>query len=94
MNTIAQFVSRLKSDKLFKALSDPIWQTHKLGDKYSMTNIGGADGGIWSIAYYPLFGTFRQGQWVEYNEPRALIERPINNGIDLREIPIHFLKRI
>lgn len=79
---------------LKEALSDDKWISHSIGDQYHMINVGGKDGGIWKIAYYPLFGTYKSGVWVEHPEPRALIERPIDGGIDLREMPLMYLTRI
>ena len=82
-------------DKVIEALNHGLWKNHKCGDLYSMKNQDGSDGGIWRITYYPLFGTYRQEKWMSFNEPRALIERPFkNNGIDFREIPLRYLKKI
>lgn len=72
---------------LNKALSHPLYVCHKIGDKYTM------DGKpeLWGIAYYPLFHDDRTGK--EYDEPRALIERPIQNGTDFREMPLRYLTK-
>ncbi len=73
---------------LDEALDNPLWKSHRIGNIYSMRN---RDGGIsegWKIAYYPLFESHK-GE--KYNEPRVLIERPMQNGIDFREVPIRFL---
>jgi len=80
--------------KLYKALNNPLWKSHKIGDVYSMQNRDGSLSKGWKIAYYPLFGTYKNEQWIEFNEPRALIERPIKNGIDFREVPVRFLIKI
>ena len=45
----------------------------------------------WKIAYYPIFENGKTGE--KYEEPRALIERPMNEGIDFREIPLRYLTR-
>ncbi len=63
----------------------------ELGATYTMDN----KPDLWKIAYYPLTGTYRDGKWMEFNEPRALIEKPIKGGIDFREMPLRYLtKRI
>ena len=69
------------------ALEDPVYKAHKVGNSYSMKG----DKDLWKIAYYPLFGTYKNGNWVEFESPKALVEKPIPNGTDLREIPLHFL---
>ena len=45
----------------------------------------------WKIAYYPLTECGKTGE--VYEEPRALIEKPIQGGIDLREIPLRYLNK-
>lgn len=73
---------------LNKALNNPIWKNHKIGDEYTM------DGKPtkWKIAYYPIF---QNGKTQEvYREPRALIETPIIGGIDFREVPLRYLEII
>jgi hypothetical protein len=78
-------------DKLIKALNNPIWLSHRIGNTYTMD---GKD--VWKIAYYPIFEDGKTGK--EYSEPRALIERPAVfkgvEGIDFREIPLRYLKKI
>ncbi len=80
--------------RLLQALSDPVWKDHKIGNEYTMAK----DSGIWKIAYYPLFGTYEgetdNKKWVEFQEPRALVEKPIKGGIDLREVPLRYLTKI
>lgn len=86
---------------LKKALEDLIWKDHKIGDTYSMVNVGGKkDDGNWKIAYYPLDGTYKGEDdkkiWIEFDEPRALIEKPMKageskEGSDLREMPLRYL---
>lgn len=46
---------------------------------------------LWKIAYYPLLECGKTGE--VYNEPRALIERPIKGGTDFREVPLRYLSR-
>lgn len=77
---------------LQKALDDPIWKNHTVGDTYTMD--GKPD--LWKIAYYPLFGTYKGPEeervWEEFDHPRALVEKPMKNGgIDFREIPLFYL---
>ena len=72
------------------ALSDPLWVSHKIGDRYTM------DGkGHWTLTYYPLLGCGKTGE--VYDEARALVECPKNfNGVmgfDLREVPLRYLSR-
>lgn len=82
---------------LEEALSDPKWQDHKVGDTYRMVNTNGKIDDGWKIAYYPLFGTYKGDgevkEWVDFTEPRALIERPMKDGIDFREVPIRYLEK-
>jgi hypothetical protein len=74
--------------KLTDALNNPIWLEHRIGDKYTM------DGkpAIWKIAYYPILEDNKTKD--VYEEPRALIEKPIEGGIDFREIPLRYLTKI
>jgi hypothetical protein len=72
---------------LTQALNNPIWQTHKIGQVYKMD---ASDG--WKIAYYPIFENGKTGE--VYNEPRALIERPIIGGTDFREVPLRYLSHV
>ncbi|MBK7362758.1 MAG: hypothetical protein IPJ01_10720 [Micavibrio sp.] len=78
---------------LQKALSDNIWKEHKIGDTYIMD--GKPD--LWKIAYYPIFCGGKNGE--VYEEPRALVEKPILGhldmqiGIDFREVPMRYLTK-
>ena len=60
---------------------------HQLGNVYTM------DGNpeLWKIAYYPINENGKTGE--QYNEPRALIEKPIKNGTDFREVPLRYLTK-
>ena len=70
---------------LKEALDNPLWKAHKVGNLYLM------DGkGEWKIAYYPIFECGKTKE--VYREPRALVEMPIKNGIDFREVPLRYLK--
>ena len=72
-------------DKLKEALNNSLWENHKIGNLYTM------DGkGDWKIAYYPIFECGKTGEL--YEEPRAVIEQPMKGGIDLREVPLRYLK--
>jgi rubredoxin len=73
------------SNRLKEALNHPKWLNHKIGDTYTMD--GKPD--LWKIAYYPIFECGKTGE--VYNEPRALVERPIKGGTDFREIPLRYL---
>lgn len=91
------------SEELKKALEAPLWKEHKPGDRYTMDG----KAALWKITYYPLFGTFnnvkdRDGntlevKWVDFEEPRALVETPAvfegGSGTDLREVPLRYLKK-
>jgi hypothetical protein len=72
---------------LHQALNNPIWQNHKIGQVYKMDASSG-----WKIAYYPIFENGKTGE--VYNEPRALIERPIPGGTDFREVPLRYLSYV
>jgi hypothetical protein len=72
---------------LQSALSDPKWIDHKIGDEYSMDGVKG-----WRIAYYPIIEDGKTGE--KYQEPRALVERPMKIGIDFREVPLRYLNKV
>ena len=69
------------------ALNHPLYVVHKVGDTYTMD--GKPD--LWKIAYYPLFHDGKTGE--EYLEPRALVEKPIKDGTDFREMPLRYLTK-
>ena len=78
-----------------------IWADHKIGQLYSMVNRDGNHSGEWKMVYYPLEGTWEGSgvdkKWLEFDEPRALIEQPMNKrqGVtDFREVPLRYLKKI
>ena len=75
----------MDKERLKIALDEPKWKSHKIGDNYTM------DGKpeLWKIAYYPIFECGKTGD--VYEEPRALIEKPIKGGTDFREIPLRYL---
>jgi len=74
--------------KLQQALSDTGWKSHKIGDQYLMKG----DNDKWKIAYYPLLANSKSQE--EYDEPRALVEKPIAGGTDFREVPLRYLTKI
>lgn len=74
---------------LQEALQNGIWQQHKIGDEYFLINKGGGKDAGWKIAYYPIMEDGKTGE--VYKEPRALIEKPMKDGIDFREMPLRFL---
>lgn len=79
---------------LQSALQHPTWINHSINDTYLLINKGGIkDTGIWKISYYPLFGTYKENVWIEFNEPKALIEKPIFGGTDFREVPLRYLEK-
>lgn len=80
--------------KLEISLENPLWVDHKIGDHYSMD--GKSD--KWKIAYYPIFECGKTQE--VYDEPRALIEKPIHGGkfneiigTDFREVPLRYLTK-
>ena len=79
--------------ELQEALNNPKWVQHQIGDTYLMINRGGDKSDGWKIAYYPLFGTYKNGEYVEFNEPRVLIERPMEGGTDFREVAFRYLNK-
>lgn len=78
----------MKEQKLTEALQHPLFLSHKIGDGYMMD--GKPD--QWKIAYYPIFEDGKSGE--QYEEARALVERPIPGGTDFREIPLRYLTRV
>lgn len=78
-------------NKLQKALAADIWVNHKIGTEYQMD--GKPD--KWKIAYYPIFADGKTNE--VYDEPRALVEKPILGkfdepiGTDFREVPLRYL---
>jgi hypothetical protein len=96
---IAQGYDRAGRDGLFPpkpklpkhlqdALNNDLWKAHKSNDTYTMD----AKPQPWKIAYYPIFEDAKTGK--QYAEPRALVESPIPNGIDFREVPLRYLTKI
>jgi hypothetical protein len=79
------------TEALRKALSEPKWINHKIGNLYTLKQRDGGEDFGWKIAYYPLFGTYKNGRYVEFGEPRALIEKPIKKGTDFREVHLRYL---
>lgn len=75
------------SGRLSEALDNPIWMNHKIGDTYTMDE----KPDLWKIAYYPIFEDGKTN--VPYKEPRALIERPMKDGTDFREMPLRYLSK-
>ncbi len=73
--------------KLIISLIHPLWTNHKIGDTYVMDE----KPDLWKIAYYPIFEDSKTGE--VYNEPRALVEKPIKDGIDFREVPLRYLTK-
>lgn len=71
--------------EVLPAWNTNFWKCHEIGNTYTMD--GKPD--LWKIAYYPIFTDGKTGE--EYKEPRALIERPIEGGIDFREVPLRYL---
>lgn len=78
---------------LKNALDNPIWKNHAIGDEYYMDDNKSE---TWKIAYYPILEDGKTH--VAYDEPRALIEKPIVikgvSGIDFREVPLRYLKKV
>jgi hypothetical protein len=62
------------------------WEDHTIGNFYTMD---GKLNELWQIAYYWINECGKTGK--VYNEPRALIERPIPGGTDFREVPLRYL---
>ena len=77
----------VQAGRLMEAMNDPKWISHNIGDVYSMDGQSG-----WKIAYYPIFEDGKTGKF--YNEPRALVEKPIKNGTDFREVPLRYLTKL
>lgn len=79
------------NNKLDKALNNSLWRIHNIGDLYLLINKGGGIDKGWKIAYYPIFEDGKTNEL--YNEPRALIEKPITGGTDFRETPLRYLQK-
>lgn len=75
----------MSNKELLEAQNDPLWESHKIGNEYLLK---GSDK-IWKIAYYPIFFNGKTGE--VYKEPRAVVETPIEGGIDFREVPLRYL---
>ncbi len=69
-----------------QALNHPLYTSHKIGDEYIMDGNHG-----WKIAYYPIFECGKTKE--SYEEPRALIEKPMKSGTDFREVPLRYLMK-
>lgn len=77
----------MNEEKLRQALNCDFWIHHTIGDKYDVININGSIDNGWLVAYYPLFGTYKKGQWVEHKEANVLLER---NGV-FKELPVRYI---
>lgn len=73
--------------ELKEALENTLWITHNVGDEYTMD--GKPD--LWKITYYPIFEDGKTN--IPYKEPRALIEKPMIDGTDFREMPLRYLTK-
>lgn len=60
------------------------WKNHQTGSDYKMKNRNGSMVDC-KIAYYPL---------PYYDDLRAMIEIPMKDGFDFRDVPVHFLQKI
>ena len=78
---------KIKESKKELTEEEKIWKDHKIGDEYQMD--GKPD--KWKIAYYPILEDGKTNE--KYNEPRALVEKPIIGGTDFREIPLRYLTK-
>ena len=74
-------------DILNKALHNPLWVSHSIGDTYTMDELPE----LWKIAYYPLLEDGKTGQ--PYDEPRALVEKIGVVGFWHKEVPLRYLSR-
>ena len=45
-----------------------------------------------NVVYFPIRETYKKGLLVEFDSPRVLIQIPIDNGFDFREVPFFYLK--
>lgn len=87
--------------ELVLALKNQLWIDHRIGDTYAMINQDGSKSTGWKIAYYPLFHTYApvskyrdiEKMLVDFEEPRALVEKPFNGGTDFREVPLRYLTK-
>lgn len=76
-------------------MSESIFKSHKIVDLYELRNRNGSVESGWKLAYsHPIMGTFKRQVWVEHTETYALIERPMGDGIEIREVPERFLTRV
>lgn len=84
--------------KLAPALLDPLWGNHLIGDRYTVKNAGKIGDEEWLLAYYPLFGTYEgpaeARRYVEFAEPRFLMEKRFAGGTDFREVPGRFITKM
>ena len=81
-------IQKEKSEHLKKSLEHPLWIDHSIGDLYTMDNKPDK----WRLTYYPIFEDNKTKE--VYEEPRALVEKPILGGVDLREVPLRYLTKI
>lgn len=59
------------------------WIEHKVGTVYKLKHRNGKFD-LCKVAYYPL---------PYYNDLRALVEFERKDGVDLRDVPVHFLEK-
>lgn len=78
------------SERLYKALQDPLWKDHRPNDLYDLQRAGG---GEWELIYYPLFENPKTGE--VYNEPRGLWLKIVSSEYwDLREAPLRYATKL
>jgi len=59
---------------------------HYIGRKYYVQGSKGE----WTLEYYPLNECGKTGK--VYDEPRALMQKVIKGGFDLREMPLRYIE--
>jgi hypothetical protein len=66
-------------------------QNHKIGNLYSLRHRNGDIDEGWKVVYIGVNGTYKKEVWVEYPEHLVLVEKPMKDGIDLREVHPRYL---
>lgn len=82
-------------EKYQEALEDEKWKNHEVGAEYELINRDGSVIEGWGLTYYPILESYNgQGEFIEYDLPRCIIEKYRDDGkLETREVPFKFIRK-